>query len=188
MSYEPENPTSDIGDDAQAWLAREHFEIQNTFNQLGIGRAGLDIDAPITSTVVLTQTPQKVTGYDKQLLPELKATSDLANSTIQFHVTGLWTVAFSVVANITPHNGNYIRGAVAQLHNETDNLAYKILDFSSVARYQDLIKFSISYPVYVNSDNVGKDMSMRAYTTNTNNITFTGVQLLEFVVILQVEY
>ena len=44
MSYEPENPTSDIGDDAQAWLAREFEAIQRTFLDL---LGGTDIGAMV---------------------------------------------------------------------------------------------------------------------------------------------
>ncbi len=44
MSYQPETPTSDIGQDAQAWLAREFEAIQQTFLDL---LGGSDIGAMV---------------------------------------------------------------------------------------------------------------------------------------------
>lgn len=189
--FVPEDPPLQDSEEGRAlneYIARQHRSIEAEFNTLEVGRAGLDIIAPISSTTLLTQTPQKITGYDAQLLPEVRARSNLANSTIIFNASGLWTIAFAVVANIVAHNANYARGAVVQLYNETDAVSYKILDFASVARYQDLIKFSISYPVYVTPDILGKEIAIYAYTTTANSIQFTGVQLLEYTVILQVEY
>jgi len=188
MSYEPENPTSDIGDDAQRWLFDEFTRISGTFAALEPGRTGLELTVPTANTSTLTQTPLKIEAYDAQILPEVKGESSLANSTIIIAQSGLWLVVFSVVADIVQHTANYTRGAVAQLRNETDDISYKILDITTVARYQDFMKFSISLPVYISGDVIGKELAMYTYATTANSIVFTDIQLLEFEMVLLAEY
>lgn len=184
MSYEPENPSSDIGDDAQAWLSREHQAIQDEFNQLVAGRAGLLLDTPVADSTLLTQTPVKITGFDNILQPEILASANLSNSTLTINVPGLWFIAIKAIANIVSHTANYTRGVVMELYNETQAVTYKIVDYSDVARYATLVDFTISIPVYIPPSIVGDELAIYAYATTTNSVQLTGLQILEFEVVL----
>lgn len=186
MSYEPENPTPDLGFDAQAWLARELERISSEFNVVrveSIGRAGLLLSASTPDTTLITQTPTKITGYDSIVEPSKNAEANLTNSTIRVLSPGLWLVMFSAVIRITPHSSNTSRGVIAQLYNDTTSVTYKVLSYSPIARYQDIVSFTISIGVNITEDVLGDEFALFAASTTTASIQITQLEILEFEVV-----
>jgi hypothetical protein len=187
MSYEPENPTSDIGDDAQRWLFAEFERISEEIillRQENAGRAGLLLSAPVADTALITQTPTKITGYDSIMSPQRFASANLANSTIRIATEGLWFIAIKAIVRIVAHTGNYSRGVVMELYNETKAQTYKVVDYSAIARYEDLVDFTISIPVYMPDSIIGDELAVYVYSTTTNSIQLTQLEILEFELIL----
>ena len=189
MSYTPENPSSDLGDDAQAWLAREFNAIQTEFLQTTVGRGGLLLSAPVPSTLTLTQTPTPITAYDKKLSPELYAEASIANSTVKLNSLGLWFLAVKGVARVVASSANNSRGIIVELYNNTKSQTYQVIDYAQIAKWQDIVSYTIALPLYVPLDVLGDELILRAYTPNTNSVTFTSIEILyfEFVLLDKVE-
>lgn len=184
MSYTPEIPTSDIGDDAQAWLAREFTAIQDEFLQTTVGRTGLILTNPAPSTLTLTQTPVPVTAYDAKLEPELFGEASLTNSTIKLNALGLWFLSVKGVARVVASSANQSRGLIVELYNNTKSQVYKVIDYAQLAKWQDIVSYTIPLPVYITSDVLGDELILRAYTPNANTVTFTSIEILYFQFIL----
>jgi len=184
MSYQPENPSSDLGFYAQAWLAREFQAIKDNLDQLKVGRTGLTRETPIASTALITGTPAKISAFDSQLLPEFDGESNLANATLKVARPGLWFIAVKGVVSIVAHTSNNTRGLLVELYNETKAIRYKVIDFASIARYATIVDYDMAIPVFISQDLVGDDLAIYVSSTTTSSVQITSVDLLLFEFVL----
>lgn len=166
------------------YLARQFTNIRNEFDYPKVGRVGLGLENPIATTTLLTQTPIKVTGFDQKISPELSGEADITNSTIKLLRSGIWLLSVKGIATIVAHTANFTRGFAVELYNETLNQTYKVIDYSSIARYDETIDYTIAMPLFVPIDVLGNEMALYAYSTTTNDIQFTQLQILDFRFIL----
>lgn len=185
--YVPESPPvmeTEDGRRLAEYLSRQFLNIRSEFDFPKVGRAGLGLSVATPSTTLVTQTPAKITGFDSAIAPELSAEANLANSTISLLTPGLWYLSVKGVVNIVAHTANYARGIVVELYNETTSQTYKVIDYAAIARYEDLVDYTISIPLFVSLDVVGHDLALYFYATTTNSIQLTQIQILDFRFIL----
>jgi hypothetical protein len=97
MSYEPENPTSDIGDDAQRWLFAEFERISEEIillrqeNAAGAGGAGGLIQRVTVAMPDITTGTWETVPFDTGQVPvPVNVTQDPANNRFSIDAVGTW--------------------------------------------------------------------------------------------------
>lgn len=182
--FVPENPPlmeTEDGRRMSEYIYRQLLNIRNEFDVPKVGRGGLTLTAPVVSSFLITQTPQKVTAFDAQILPALFVESDVTNGVIRILKTGLWYLAVKGIAQIVPHTSQTTRGYAIELYNETKAQTYKIIDFSSVSRHENITDYTISFPLYIPVSVLGDDFALYIYAVSTSaDIQLTSLEILEF--------
>ena len=181
MSYTPENPSSDLGEDAQAWLAREFAAIQQELQRRVVaGSASLFLSAPAVSSLNITPTPTKVTGFDSKTIRETEAFASISNSTLEFIDTGLWNVGVELTFEVVPDTGNQSREVYLQFYNEVDASPSAIIATATIPRYDASVTLSGSFDVDIEADNINEQYALYIYSPSGHTIAVTGVESMDY--------
>jgi hypothetical protein len=113
MSYEPENPTSDIGDDAQRWLFDEFTRISTDIALIrqehasGAGGAGGLIQRTGTAMPDITTGTWETVPFDTGQVPvPVNVTQDPANNRFSIDAVGTWFFALYGIMSFTKENAD----------------------------------------------------------------------------------
>lgn len=181
MSYTPENPSSDLGQDAQAWLAREFSAIQQELQRRVVaGSASLFLSAPVVSSFNITPTPTKLTGFDSKTIRETEAFASISNSTLEFIETGLWNVGVLLTFEVMPDTGNQSRDVYLQFYNEVDAAALPIVLAGTIPRYGASLTLSGSFDADIEADNLSEQYALYIYSPSGHTIAVTDVVVMDY--------
>ena len=170
MSYEPENPSSDIGDDAQRWLFDEFTrikqelilfrqEILGAFSLAGYG--GLRLDTPIAGPDILVDTWQILTQFDSIMTATPRyVQQDLINSGIVLERSGIWTISLNIeFAHAREQADN--RQLEIQIYNATDAIGASAILIAETGLKDEVTNYPISFPIEIVPANVDKLFQVR---------------------------
>ena len=180
MSYEPENPTSDLPQDAQSWLFRQFQLIQQELvRKTTAGFAGLYLSQTTAVTESITPTPTKITGFDQKINTELEAIAWISNSTIRFRDIGAWRVSAQIAFLVTADASN-TREVRLQLFNETTSKA--VVDFApgSIPAGGSSMTLGGSVLSEIGIDNINNEIALYIYSPSGHTIAVTSLELLDF--------
>ena len=178
MSYEPENPSSDIGQDAQAWLAREFDGIAGRIAlYVDSGTGGLVLTAPVANSDVITTSPKKVAIFDAINYPLVATEANLANATIRLLSKGVWTFGAKLVYSIVSTAAN--RTMRLLVFDETNGTNLGVLDHVWINANQTLLTMSANISFTFKTDEVGVELALYI-DAPTGDVTMSNVDLAEW--------
>jgi hypothetical protein len=147
MSYEPENPTSDIGDDAQRWLFAEFERISEEIILLRqelvlAGYGGLRLDSPpVAGPDIVLNTWQVLSQYDALLTPNPRfIEQDIANNGLIVKRAGIYEVNLNFEFAHNQDNA-LARRIFVQLYNGTDQIPGQSLTIDTAIRSSNTVRY-----------------------------------------------
>ena len=144
MSYQPENPTSDLGFDAQAWLARELDKISLEYEALRAERSygGISKTTDTNYGTIGINAWTTIDNWDAgMVVTPQNVTQDVANSGLRLLTPGVYNFSGDFAISFTDVNNGRTFGV--RLWNATNSQAGRVVEYS-VGRNQSGINISQS--------------------------------------------
>ena len=156
MSYQPETPTSDIGTDAQAWLARELDAISLEYDAIRDEKSygGISKTTDTNYGTVGINAWTIIDNWDSGMVAVPKnVTQDVANSGIRILTAGVYNFSGDFSISFTGTNSGRTFGV--RLWNATKSVAGRVVEYA-VGRNQEGINLTQSAGLYdVSVDDLG---------------------------------
>ena len=149
--------------------AQSHFE----------GYGGVELSAPLVTSISVTTTAQKLTVFDQGATtnPE-DVTQDLANDRIIINAPGIWVGLLKLSGRVTSSSANTNRTFVANLYNENTSSLLDAPFFSPVPRYGETVGVGVTTLLEVTAATVGIPISVYVYTLGST-IQLTQIDVIE---------
>lgn len=173
MSYEPENPTSEIGDNTQRWLFDEFTRIKQEFILLRqenaalvdlfvlAGYGGLRLNTPVAGPDILVDTWQILTQFDTILTATPRyVQQDLTNNGIVVERAGMWNITLNLEFGHGVEQADN-RQLEIQLYNATDAVGGSAILIAETGLKDEFTSYPISFPIEILPANIDKLYQVR---------------------------
>ena len=178
MPYQPENPSSDLGQDAQAWLFRELEQIQlYTDGLVHAGHGGIALSTPTADASVITATASTVTIYDVVDEPRIYVDANTTTGKIALLDKGVWNLSAKLVFKVVASGSSrIIEMLVADI---TNGQILGVFDHQDVFANQTLVSLSGVLPYPFKRDDLGVDLVLQL-RAQSGNITLSSYEIAQW--------